>query len=155
MGRKINQKNRGTLKNKQILPAIALVMFVLGVISYTHFSSSSSNGGLEASTTTVAKGETLYNTNCSICHGIKGSGVIDEKSRTFLAPPLDDSAHAWHHTDDNLVDVILNGSPRNPGMIAWKSILSEDDARAIVAYIKSIWSQKARDCQGPKHMMCM
>ena len=155
MGRKLNQKNRGTLKNKLILPAIALVMFVLGVISNKYFFTSSSNGSLEASTTTVAKGETLYNTNCSICHGIKGSGVIDDKSRTFLAPPLDESAHAWHHTDGDLIDIILNGSPRNPKMIAWKSILSEDDASSIVEYIKSLWSPRARACQGPKHMMCM
>lgn len=155
MGTESNQKDRLTLKSKQIVPAIALVMFVLGVISYNYFSSSSSNGNLEASTLAVAKGKTLYNANCSACHGIKGSGVIDDKSETFLAPPLDESSHAWHHTDDDLVDVILNGSPRNPVMIAWKSILSEDDARAIVAYIKSLWSQKIRDCQGPKHMMCM
>ena len=155
MSRKINRKNRGTLKNKQILPAIALVMFVLGVISYSYFFTSSSNGNLEASPLAAALGERLYNTNCSVCHGIKGRGVIDDKSRTFLAPPLDESAHAWHHTDDVLVDIILNGSPRNPKMIAWKSKLSEDDAHAIVAYIKSLWSPRIKDCQGPRHMMCM
>lgn len=155
MGRKINQKKRGTLKNKQILPAIALVMFVVGVISYSYFSTSSSNGNLEASPLAAALGETLYDTNCSACHGIKGSGVIDDQSRTFLAPPLDESAHAWHHTDDVLADIILNGSPNDPRMIAWKSKLSEDDAYAIVTYIKSLWSPRIKACQGPKHMMCM
>ncbi len=155
MGRKINQKNRGTFKNKHILVVTAIVMFVLGVISYNYFFSSSSDGNLEASPLAAALGETLYNTHCSVCHGIKGSGVIDDKSRTFLAPPLDERAHAWHHTDDVLVDIILNGSPSNPRMIAWKSKLSEDDAYTIVTYIKSLWSPRIWDCQGPKHMMCM
>lgn len=29
------------------------------------------------------------------------------------------------------------------------------DARDLVAYIKSLWTPRELDCQGPKHMECM
>jgi len=72
-----------------------------------------------------------------------------------MAPPLNDFAHAWHHTDAGLVKTILEGSPRKSRMIAWKELLQPEDARDIVAYIKTLWSKWALDCQGPKHMQCM
>ena len=37
-----------------------------------------------------------------------------------------------------------------------KEGLSIDDARSLVEYIKSLWSERIRKyCQGPKHMECM
>jgi hypothetical protein len=41
-------------------------------------------------------------------------------------------------------------------MAAWKNNgLSEQNAQDLVAYIKSLWTQRELDCQGPKHMQCM
>ena len=74
----------------------------------------------------VAKGEGFYKKNCIACHGEKGAGenpadiyAIDEKGN-YIAPPLNESAHARHHTDEQLMEMILEGSSRNPRMIAWK-----------------------------------
>jgi len=73
-----------------------------------------------------------------------------------MAPALDASAHAWHHTDEALVRTILDGSPRTQRMIAWKNKdLTEQNAQDLVAYITSLWTQRELDCQGPKHMQCM
>ncbi|MDP7547930.1 MAG: hypothetical protein QGF20_11605, partial [Alphaproteobacteria bacterium] len=73
-----------------------------------------------------------------------------------LAPALDDSAHGWHHPDAQLIATILNGSPRNPRMAPWKEHgLSRDDARSLVAYIKSLWNFRSLACQGSRHMRCM
>ncbi len=69
--------------------------------------------------------------------------------------PLDGSAHAWHHPDSQLTDLILNGSPRNPRMIPWKEHISHRDADNIVAYLKSLWNFRNLACQGARHMRCM
>lgn len=110
----------------------------------------------------IAKGRKLFNAHCTACHGQQGRGQqttpgFDPKAApAILAPPLDDSAHAWHHSDENLVDTILNGSPR-PGspMVAWKGVLSRADAESLVAYIKSLWNFRSIACQGAHHMACM
>jgi mono/diheme cytochrome c family protein len=72
--------------------------------------------------------------------------------RYIRAPALDDSTHAWHHTDDDLVKTILEGSSREPRMQAFKGVLGESDARDIVTYMKGLWGRRALACQGPKHM---
>jgi len=106
------------------------------------------------------RGQKLFQANCQSCHGKQGAGeaytlesLTDKKF--IMAPPLNDFAHAWHHTDAGLVKTILEGSPRKSRMIAWKELLQPEDARDIVAYIKTLWSKWALDCQGPKHMQCM
>ncbi len=111
-------------------------------------------------TETSRRGEKLYITHCQQCHGLLGvgenySGESLSDPNYLMATPLDDSTHAWHHSDDDLVKTILEGLPRKSRMRAWNEILSEQNARDIVAYIKTLWGQRALDCQGPKHMQCM
>jgi mono/diheme cytochrome c family protein len=106
------------------------------------------------------RGQPLYDQYCKSCHGANGVGepAIPPSLRLpgyFSAPALDDSQHAWHHSDQDLVRVILEGSRRTQRMPAWKSVLSRQDALDIVAYMKSLWSARALECQGPKHMSCM
>jgi len=110
----------------------------------------------------VAKGKALFEENCSACHGAKGvgeapdnPGAVDE-NKMPLAPALNNNMHAWHHSDEQLISTILNGSPRNERMIAWKDHdLSREDAESVVAYIKSLWNFTSLSCQGPRHMSCM
>ena len=72
------------------------------------------------------------------------------------APALDDSAHAWHHSDANLVQAILEGFEKQGGrMPGWKETLSGEQAEDIVAYFKSLWSFRSFACQGARHMACM
>ncbi len=119
-------------------------------------------GQLTATPERIALGKKLYDDNCQACHGVKGVGekpedpdAVDEDG-LFLAPALNDDAHGWHHPDDQLVQTILNGSPRNKRMLPWKDNgLSEGDARDVVTYIKSLWSFGSLACQGPRHMSCM
>ena len=121
---------------------------------------SGSMGGQGPRSTSEKRGEKLYTANCQSCHGVQGVGeTYSEKGLTtqdyIMAPALDDSTHSWHHTDDQLVETILNGSPRTERMKPWKETLSNKQARDIVAYMKSLWGPRALDCQGPKHMQCM
>ena len=76
--------------------------------------------------------------------------------REHGAPALDDSGHAWHHEDAQLVSFILDKPIPDSPMPAWRGVLSRDDALDLVAYIKSLWSPYIRaNCQGAKHMACM
>ena len=100
-------------------------------------------------------GEKLFTENCQACHGAVGIGEAPKFGgpEQGLAPALDDTAHAWHHTDEALQNTILKGSPvPNSRMIAWESKLSARDAQDLIAYMKSLWNERALRCQGPKHM---
>lgn len=108
----------------------------------------------------IGAGAQLYGRLCQSCHGAKGIGERpqDPAARDeygFVAPALDDSAHGWHHSDTSLVHTILDGSPRNPRMIPFKNLITEEEARELVAYIKSLWSFQSLACQGAHHMQCM
>lgn len=103
------------------------------------------------------RGEQLYRTHCMACHGLRGVGENHSartlRDRRYIrAPALDDSTHAWHHSDDNLVKTILEGSSREPRMRAFKDVLTRETALDLVAYMKSLWGPRALDCQGPRHM---
>lgn len=107
------------------------------------------------------RGRKLFGEHCQSCHGVEGVGetysveALTDK-QYIMAPALDDTAHAWHHTDDALVEMILNGSQRTERMKAWQQEgLTEYDARDLVNYMKSLWSERILACQGPKHMQCM
>lgn len=107
-------------------------------------------------------GAKLYKDNCQQCHGIEGIGetynqaILTQKGYS-AAIPLDDTSHAWHHEDEQLVATILEGNLARGGrMPSWKHKLSKADAEALVAYIKTLWSDHIRqNCQGRKHMSCM
>jgi mono/diheme cytochrome c family protein len=84
---------------------------------------------------------------------IKPSARDENSSR--LAPALNDDAHGWHHADDQFMATILSGSPRNKRMAAWKDNgLTQDNARNLVAYIKSLWSFRSLVCQGGRYIRC-
>jgi mono/diheme cytochrome c family protein len=94
----------------------------------------------------VARGRTLYDKHCVECHGVEGKGPpgdwrVRDAQGKYPAPPLDDSAHAWHHPTAALLYTIHEGSPGGQGnMPAWKDKLSEQAMQDVVAYIKSLWS---------------
>ncbi len=96
--------------------------------------------------TRVARGKVVYEKHCMECHGVGGKGLPDDwrvrdADGMFPPPPLDDSAHAWHHPTAVLLEMIRDGSPQGQGkMPGWKDKLSEQDMQDVVAYIKSLWS---------------
>lgn len=101
------------------------------------------------------RGEELFAANCQACHGAVGIGEAPQFGQSLhgLAPALDDTAHAWHHSDQQLQNTILKGSPvANSRMVAFEGKLSARDAEDLVAYMKSLWSERALRCQGAKHM---
>jgi mono/diheme cytochrome c family protein len=108
----------------------------------------------------VARGAKLYEKHCQGCHQKKGVGETPipwsiRRPGYLTAMPLNETSHAWHHGDEQLVRIILEGLRKTERMPALKGIISEKEAYDIVSYIKSLWSARIIDCQGPKHMSCM
>lgn len=94
----------------------------------------------------VERGRIVYEKNCQVCHGHQGKGLpgdwrVRDADGFYPPPPLDDSAHAWHHPTAVLLEVIRDGSPAGEGkMPAWQGTLTEQDMQDVVVYIKSLWS---------------
>jgi len=138
-------------------PGFEIVLGVILIVFTTNVFAETWKRGTEQE---EKRGAKLYVMHCQACHGSNGVGgqPVPPMLRNpdyFEPPALDDSQHAWHHSDENLVEMILEGSPRTPQMPAWKSVLSQQEAADLVAYMKSLWSDRALSCQGPKHMSCM
>jgi mono/diheme cytochrome c family protein len=108
----------------------------------------------------VALGKPLYEQYCQACHKKDGVGQTPvpwgiRHPDHVPAMPLNETSHAWHHSDEQLVQMMLQGLRRTKVMPAWKGVISDKEAQQIVAYIKSLWSPRIVACQGPRHMSCM
>ncbi|MCS5590994.1 MAG: cytochrome c [Gammaproteobacteria bacterium] len=93
----------------------------------------------------VATGKAIFEANCVVCHGNKASGLVKnwkEKGANgkYPAPPLDGSAHAWHHSPALLLKTINEGGIKMGGqMPAFASALTNDEKQAVLDYIFSLW----------------
>lgn len=101
----------------------------------------------------VALGATLYAQHCASCHGANLEGQVDwqqpDADGALLPPPHDSSGHTWHHKDELLIEITLNGGDpqARSKMPAFKDKLSEAGVVAILDFIKSQWGQKEREFQ--------
>lgn len=92
----------------------------------------------------LAHGQRIFQTHCSACHGAQAQGApgwerpgADGK---YLPPPLDGSAHAWHHPRSALRQVIRDGTVQVGGnMPAWGGELSAAEIDAVMAWFQSLW----------------
>ena len=100
-------------------------------------------------TEAVALGETLYAENCAACHGAALEGEEDWRGRnddgSYRAPPHDETGHTWHHPDAQLFAITKRGTEAVTGgavqssMAGFGEVLSDDEIRAVLAYIKAQW----------------
>ena len=95
--------------------------------------------------TQISRGGKLYQQNCAVCHGKQAEGAPNwqqmDANGKFPPPPLNGSAHAWHHPKSVLVDTIKNGTAKLGGnMPAWKDKLSNEQINDIIAWFQSKWS---------------
>ncbi|MDA1035604.1 MAG: cytochrome c [Chloroflexi bacterium] len=83
----------------------------------------------------IALGASLYAENCTVCHADPVTGG----ERQFDAPRHDADGHTWHHPDRPLVQWVLESPPGGSIMPPFAGRLSEEEAAAIIGYIKSTW----------------
>jgi mono/diheme cytochrome c family protein len=92
----------------------------------------------------LTRGAEVYRTHCAACHGSHAQGAPRWQQPgpdgKYPAPPLDGSAHAWHHPTAQLKQTIQEGTLKLGGsMPAWKGKLSEADTEAVIAWFQSTW----------------
>ena len=101
----------------------------------------------------VAPGQSLYAQHCAGCHGANLEGQTNWKEPladgSFPSPPHDNTGHTWHHPDELLISIILNGGDPayNSKMPAFADKLTQAEARQILEFIKSHWGQDEREFQ--------
>ena len=69
--------------------------------------------------------------------------VIGRKK--YPAPPLNGTAHAWHHSPLQLLKTINEGGIKMGGqMPAFENTLSDDEKQAALDYIMSLWPRELK-----------
>lgn len=63
----------------------------------------------------LERGQTLYNSNCALCHGAAGWGNGKIAERGFLRPPSYHQDPARKETDWSTLGTPSNGAPEHPG----------------------------------------
>ena len=83
-------------------------------------------------------GESVFNKNCVSCHGVKGQGLaadwkVKDANGNYPPPPLNGTAHTWHHSPEQLLYTINKGGTEMGGqMPAFEKRLTEEDKKALI-----------------------
>lgn len=104
-------------------------------------------------------GQALYTQHCASCHGLHLEGqpnwMVRKPDGRLPAPPHDASGHTWHHSDRQLFEIVKYGLEKiAPGyatdMQSFGGVLSDDEIRAVLDYIKSTWPARQQAIQKAK-----
>jgi mono/diheme cytochrome c family protein len=97
----------------------------------------------------IKRGEAVYRANCASCHGPNGEATSGWRTPgpdgRYPPPPLDGSAHAWHHSTETLEKMIREGSPGPGGMPPWDGKLTNQQIDDVIVWIKSLWADDVYD----------
>lgn len=135
-----------------MLLAIVIVVFV-GAIVIIDQANRQQIKPTAQSVSLEERGKVLYDARCAVCHGGNLQGQPNwQRARSdgsYPAPPHDASGHTWHHSDQYFIEVTLYGGAAVTGvptnaMPGFAGSLSEDDVKAILAYIKTSWPDDVR-----------
>jgi thiol:disulfide interchange protein DsbC len=95
----------------------------------------------------VERGAAVFAQNCAKCHGANAEATPNWRQTTpdgkYPPPPLNGTAHAWHHSLDVLRRQInLGGLPLGGVMPAFEDKLPDADIDAAIAYFQSKWNDE-------------
>lgn len=92
----------------------------------------------------VERGAVLFKQNCASCHGQDAEATSEWKTTDadgkYPPPPLNGTAHAWHHSLELLKSTIKEGGKKLGGVMPpFEGKLSDSDIDQLVAYFQSKW----------------
>ncbi len=102
----------------------------------------------QANSQQISAGKQVFEGNCLTCHGVGARGEVSNWQKPdadgkYPAPPLNGTAHAWHHNLKVLRGTIDRGGiPLGGTMPAFKDTLNEEQKDAVLAYIQSLWPEE-------------
>lgn len=93
------------------------------------------------------EGQQVFSANCARCHGAGAQGRADWQTRDaeghYPAPPLNGTAHAWHHPLSLLKKTVSQGGiPLGGTMPGFADTLSEQQRLSAIAWFQSHWSDE-------------
>lgn len=155
--------------DKKVVVSIVLMLAVLGLVvmqasqqpnqqenqkisqqTYQQTTDSNINNGTVERWYTqqqVAQGADIFKTNCAACHGPEAASIPNwrepDESGNYPPPPLDGSAHAWHHPLALLQKTVREGGAAVGGqMPPFKDLLSIKEIDAVLAWVQTHWNDK-------------
>jgi mono/diheme cytochrome c family protein len=92
------------------------------------------------------RGQAVFASNCVVCHGKNAEATTDWKTPiangSYPPPPLNGTAHTWHHPLSMLGHTIYHGGvPVGGNMPAFKNVLSETEIIDVIAHVQSYWPE--------------
>ena len=95
----------------------------------------------------VASGRKLFGEHCADCHGINAEGTPTwrkpDASGNYPPPPLNGTAHAWHHSLSVLDGTIVNGGAAMDGVMpGFGNLLDREQRLSVIAYFQDFWSDE-------------
>ncbi|HUV23304.1 MAG TPA: cytochrome c [Gammaproteobacteria bacterium] len=105
----------------------------------------------------VMTGTQLFQRNCAACHGANAEGTREWKKTDatghYPPPPLDGSAHAWHHSIPQLARSIKEGGIELGGVMpGFGDQLDSQQILALIAYFQSKWPEDIYQTWHNRHM---
>ena len=103
----------------------------------------------------IAKGKEIFEFYCYYCHGIKGGGDgpvvprLDPKPRNFRNADFRfrTTPQGALPTEDDLFKIISDGVPGS-AMPFWKNLLTNQERRQVISYIKTLSDRWEKDGPG-------
>lgn len=93
----------------------------------------------------LQQGQSLFRKNCASCHGWDAEGTVKEWQKrdaqgSYPPPPLNGTAHTWHHSVPVLHRTIRDGTQKLGGsMPPWGGKLNDDEILLIIQWLTSLW----------------
>jgi mono/diheme cytochrome c family protein len=92
----------------------------------------------------VELGRSLFLTHCAVCHGERAEATTEWRKTNangdYPPPPLNGSAHAWHHPLSVLENSIAVGGIPNGGVMPpFAETLGKQEMRAAIAFFQNFW----------------
>ncbi len=99
------------------------------------------------STAQIENGEPLFQENCASCHKSDASGTLNwrktDSNGRYPPPPLNGTAHTWHHSLSVLHRTVrVGGIPLGGTMPGFGGKLSDRQIYDILAWVQSHWSDE-------------
>jgi len=93
----------------------------------------------------VDQGQILFQQNCATCHGQNAESIPNWKQTdangNYPPPPLNGSAHAWHHDLPLLQRTVREGGQKLGGLMPpFEQLLNVQEINSVISFFQSKWS---------------